>query len=130
MGMKNNDGLGLWLPEIFATLSIVLSILIGITYHRLYETLASGDLFLFPIISLVVAVYSNLKYDRSNLILKRILYTVACGYAVQLSLGLAQFYSYYSFTVSPAYFVLLVQIPLLMVSCLTSWLTKEQTVSL
>jgi len=128
--MKNNGGLGFWLPEIFAILSIVLSILIGITYHRSYEASASGDLFLFTIVSLVVAVYSNLKYGRSILILKRILYTVACGYAVQYSLGLAQFYSYYSFTVSPAYFVLLAQITLLMVSCLTSWLTKEQPVSL
>ena len=130
MGMKNNGRLGLWLPEIFVALSIVLSILIGITYHRSYEALASGDLFLFTIISLVVAVYSNLKYGRSILILKRILYTVACGYAVQYSLGLAQFYSHYQFTVSSAYFVLLVQVALLTASCLTSWLTKEQPVSL
>ena len=85
---------------------------------------------MFTIISLVVAVYSNLKYGRSIPILKRILYTVACGYAVQYPLGLAQFYPYYSFIVSPAYFVLLVQIILLMISCLTSWLTKEQSVSM
>ncbi|MHA1582554.1 MAG: hypothetical protein ACTSYM_08725 [Candidatus Baldrarchaeia archaeon] len=150
--------ISLWSPEIFAVLSMVPCLLI--TYfsekfqayiHIVYVEgwrhisggvlTVSGLLFTFTLISLLVGVYSNLKFGNNILIVKRIFYTITFGLGIQyVGYEVSEFFlaayerltnpEVVEFSYGLGHPMLILQFILLTLSFMTVWLTKEQPVSL